>query len=40
MQILVLIFILMGFGVLSAGLIAGVIALAELGETQKQQKEK
>ena len=40
MAILVLIIVLMGFGLLSAGLIAGTIALAEMGEVQKYEKEK
>ena len=40
MAILVLIIVLMGFGLLSAGIIAGTIALAEMGEVQKQEKEK
>lgn len=40
MAILILIIVLMGFGLLSAGIIAGTIALAEMGEVQKHEKEK
>lgn len=40
MAILVLIIVLMGFGLLSAGLLAGIFALAEMGEVQKHEKEK
>lgn len=38
MEILVLIIGLMGFGLLCAGLLAGIFALAEVGEAQKNEK--
>lgn len=39
MSILVLIFSLMGFGILCAGLLAGIFAIANVGEYQKKDEE-